>query len=90
MMMPGDDKIVAERLYAVLSNPPKFENPEAPASPAVTVSGQWEARLEFGRGSANHTIVLEQDGSKLLGTHHGEFASGAQSYAGDGTLRYTW
>jgi L-seryl-tRNA(Ser) seleniumtransferase len=32
--------------------------------------------LEFGRGSANHTIVLEQDGSKLLGAHHGEFYNG--------------
>jgi L-seryl-tRNA(Ser) seleniumtransferase len=76
MMIPGDDKIVAERLYAVLSNPPKFPAPEPVASPAVTVSGQWEARLEFGRGSANHTIVLEQDGAKLLGTHHGEFYEG--------------
>jgi L-seryl-tRNA(Ser) seleniumtransferase len=76
MMLPGDDKIVAERLYAVLSNPPKFENPAPPSSPSVSVSGQWEARLEFGRGSANHTIVLEQDGSKLLGTHHGEFYNG--------------
>jgi D-glucosaminate-6-phosphate ammonia-lyase len=76
MMMPGDDKIGAERLYAVLSNPPKFENPAPPSNPSVSVSGQWEARLEFGRGSANHTIVLEQDGSKLLGTHHGQFYNG--------------
>ena len=82
MMMPGDEKLVAERLYAVLSKPPKFENPAPAASPSVSVAGQWEARLEFGRGSANHTIVLEQDGAKLAGTHHGEF------YAGDlnGTL----
>ena len=76
MMMPGDEKVVADRLYAVFSNPPKFADPEPPASPSVTVSGQWEARLEFGRGSANHTIVLEQDGSKLVGTHHGEFYEG--------------
>jgi L-seryl-tRNA(Ser) seleniumtransferase len=37
------------------------------------VAGQWEARLEFGRGSTNHTLMLEQDGPKLLGTHHTEF-----------------
>jgi D-glucosaminate-6-phosphate ammonia-lyase len=77
MMMPGDDKIVAERIYAVLSAPPKFENPKPAESPSVSISGQWEARLEFGRGSANHTIVLEQDGAKLAGTYRGEF------YAGD-------
>jgi D-glucosaminate-6-phosphate ammonia-lyase len=84
MMLPGDEKIVAERLYAVLSNPPKFENPEPPANPSVSVSGQWEARLEFGRGSANHSIVLEQDGAKLLGTHHGEFYEGDLSGAVSG------
>jgi len=76
-MSPGDEKVLAERLYTVLSKPPKFENPPAPAAPSVSVAGQWEARLEFGRGSASHTIVLEQDGAKLTGTHHGEF------YAGD-------
>ncbi len=76
MMSSGDEKVVAERLYAVLSKPPKFENPPAPATPTVSVAGQWEARLEFGRGSAGHTIVIEQDGSKLTGTHHGEFYTG--------------
>ena len=76
-MSPGDEKVIAERLYAVLSKPPKFENTPAPVNPSVSIAGQWEARLEFGRGSASHTIVLEQDGAKLIGTHHGEF------YAGD-------
>jgi L-seryl-tRNA(Ser) seleniumtransferase len=76
MMLPGDDKVVAERLYSVLANPPKFLDPEPAASPSVTVSGQWEARLEFGRGSATHAIVLEQDGAKLVGTHQGEFYHG--------------
>jgi uncharacterized pyridoxal phosphate-dependent enzyme len=76
-MSSGDEKVIAERLYALLAKPPKFENPPPPASPSVSIAGQWEARLEFGRGSANHAIVLEQDGAKLTGTHHGEF------YAGD-------
>jgi L-seryl-tRNA(Ser) seleniumtransferase len=74
MLMPGEEKLVAARLYATLSKPPVFQNPEPPpqGTPAA-VAGQWEARLEFGRGSANHTIVLEQDGSRLVGTHHTEF-----------------
>jgi L-seryl-tRNA(Ser) seleniumtransferase len=75
-MSSGEEKVLAERLYAVLSKPPKFENPPPPASPSVTIAGQWEARLEFGRGSANHTLVIEQDGAKLAGTHRGEFYSG--------------
>lgn len=76
MMMPGDAKVVAERLYAVLSKPPRFEAPAPAQPPAVTVAGQWVARLEFGRGSASHNIVLEQDGAKLTGTHYAEFDSG--------------
>jgi len=75
-MMPGDAKIVADRLVATLSRPPKFENPLALKPPTVSVAGQWVARLEYGRGSANHNIVLEQDGAKLNGTHYAEFDSG--------------
>ena len=74
MLAAGEEKVVADRLYAALSKPPKFENPEPPPQgPPVTVAGQWEARLEFGRGSANHTLLIEQDGGKLVGTHHTEF-----------------
>jgi hypothetical protein len=75
MLMPGEEKVVGDRLYAVLSKPPKFEDPPPPEAPTVTVGGQWEARLEYGRGSAIHTILLEQDGDKLVGTHHAEFYS---------------
>jgi L-seryl-tRNA(Ser) seleniumtransferase len=75
-MQPGDEKIVAERVYAVLSKPPKMETPAPPAAPSVTVAGQWEVKLDFVYGSASHSLVLEQDGAKLVGTHHGEFAAG--------------
>ena len=76
-MMPGDEKVVADRLYALLSKPPKMENPPPPPSgQPATLAGQWDLRLEFVHGSASHTLVLEQDGGKLQGTHQGEFASG--------------
>lgn len=76
MMMPGDVKVVADRLYNVLSKPPKFENPPAPQAPSVNISGQWVARIEYGRGSAVHNIVFEQNAEKLTGTHHAEFDQG--------------
>jgi L-seryl-tRNA(Ser) seleniumtransferase len=77
MLAPGEEKIIADRLHAVLSKPPKVEAPPAPppGSPA-NVAGQWEVNLEFVRDSVHHSILLEQDGAKLVGTHHGEFASG--------------
>jgi L-seryl-tRNA(Ser) seleniumtransferase len=69
--------VVADRLYALLSKPPKIDNPPPPPSgQPASLSGQWDLRLDFVHLSANHTLVLEQDGAKLVGTHQGEFASG--------------
>src|SRR5579864_4626087 len=76
MMMPGDEKVAAERLYAVLSKPPKIEAAPVPTGEPVNVAGQWEAHLEFVRGSARHTLIFEQKGSELAGTHRGEILSG--------------
>jgi L-seryl-tRNA(Ser) seleniumtransferase len=76
MLMPGEPKLVAERIHAVLSNPPKFENPPIPQGEPVSIAGQWQAELRFLRGSAVHTLVFEQHGDALLGTHQGEFVLG--------------
>src|SRR5712692_10604085 len=76
MMIPGDEKVVADRLYEVLSKPPKMEAAPVPSGEPANVAGQWEARLVFLRGSAQHTITLEQNGTDLVGTHHGETISG--------------
>jgi len=77
MMMPGDDKVIGERLYAALSSPPKFESP-APPPPGepASIAGQWELHLQFDRGSATHTLFLEQQGGRVYGTHRGEYYSG--------------
>jgi L-seryl-tRNA(Ser) seleniumtransferase len=76
MMMPGDDKVVADRLCALLTNHPKFENPPVPQGELASVAGQWQVTIQFNRGSAEHTLLFEQKGQDLLGTHRGEFISG--------------
>jgi hypothetical protein len=79
-MTAGDEKVVADRLYALLSKPPKMAaEPAPPPGQPAALAGQWDLRLDFVHGSANHTLVLEQDGGKLVGTHQGEFASGELS-----------
>jgi len=75
-MQPGDEKVVAERMYALLSKPPRITTPAAPEGPAVSVAGQWDAHLDFGYGMAHHKLIFEQDGAKLAGSHEGEFATG--------------
>lgn len=76
-MQAGDEKVVADRLYAVLSNPPKrAPAPEAAGGAASNVAGVWELKLDFIYGAAAHRVTFEQNGGRLVGTHQGEFASG--------------
>ena len=72
MMTPGDDKTVADRLYAILSE--KRAPKPAPAAPAGNLSGRWEVSMEFFSSKSKHTFLLEQDGNKLRGSHKGDFS----------------
>ncbi len=76
MMMPGDDKIAAQRLYEVLSKPPKFETPTVPSGDPASVAGQWILRIQYQRGAADHTLFIEQKGPELVGTHRAEYVTG--------------
>jgi D-glucosaminate-6-phosphate ammonia-lyase len=75
MMTPGDDKIAAERLYEVLSKPPKVDAPAASQAPA-NVAGRWDAVIEYQRGQAHHVLMFEQQEAALTGTHQGEIVAG--------------
>ena len=76
MMMPGEDKIVAARICSVLKHHPLFTDPSVPQGELASLAGQWRATLTFARGSADHTLVVEQQGHSLVGTHFGEYGSG--------------
>jgi L-seryl-tRNA(Ser) seleniumtransferase len=76
MMVPGDEKIAAERIHSVLSRPPKIDRQEPSADPPANVSGQWDVRMEFSLGSAGHVLVFEQQGASLVGTHQGDVLAG--------------
>jgi L-seryl-tRNA(Ser) seleniumtransferase len=74
MMAPGDARIIAERLRAVLSAPPRAEAAAAPpATPATDLSGQWDVRIDFAAGHASHSLFLRQRGNDVDGAHQGDF-----------------
>ncbi len=75
MMSPGEERIVGDRIHALLSAPPKFEE-RASAAPGGEASGQWAAEMEFLAANARHTFFFEQKGSELKGTHQGLWLSG--------------
>jgi seryl-tRNA(Sec) selenium transferase len=83
MLSPGEEKIVADRLYQVLSNPPKDAEP-TPAAPATDVTGRWDIRIDFAASQSHHTLHLRQRGNDIDGTHQGDFVSRDLSGSIDG------
>ena len=75
MMTPGDEKIVADRLVALLSNPPKQEESDQKGHPSADLNGQWDVRVEYAAASSSHTLHLRQQGNLIEGTHQGDFVS---------------
>src|SRR4051812_9743750 len=83
MMSAGDERIVADRLYAVLTGPrtedgktlaAAVEKP-ALAAPAADLSGQWDVKVEYAASASNHTLALRQRGNDVDGAHRGDFLS---------------
>jgi D-glucosaminate-6-phosphate ammonia-lyase len=72
-MQPGNEKIVAERVFDILS---KKRQPRAtemtPAS--VTIGGHWDVTVEFFSSTSQHTLYIEQDGNWIQGTHRSDFS----------------
>jgi L-seryl-tRNA(Ser) seleniumtransferase len=76
-MSPGDETIVAERIHATLSKPPASAGQAAPlpAPPSTDVGGQWDVRIDYVASTSTHTLYLKQIGSRIEGTHQGDFVS---------------
>ncbi|THV60970.1 aminotransferase class V-fold PLP-dependent enzyme [Flagellimonas alvinocaridis] len=69
----GEEKIIADRVFEVLSNPPKIEKNLAPAS--FNLSGEWEVTMWFAATSSDQTFVIVQKDKDIKGTHYGSYAS---------------
>jgi L-seryl-tRNA(Ser) seleniumtransferase len=74
MMAEGEAKIVADRLYSLLSSP-TLEPADPPAPPAADLTGQWDVRVEYAAGGSSHTLHLRQRGNDIDGAHRGDFVS---------------
>jgi len=72
MMQPGDDKVVADRIYGVLSAT-RSPRSTSMAKPSANVSGRWDVDIEFFSSRSRHTLFLEQDGNWIQGSHQGDF-----------------
>jgi D-glucosaminate-6-phosphate ammonia-lyase len=72
-MQPGQDEIVAERIYQVLS---EKRSPKTPLkTPVANLSGRWDATVEFFNSKSDHVLFIEQNGNQIQGTHKGDFSA---------------
>jgi uncharacterized pyridoxal phosphate-dependent enzyme len=76
MMMPGDDKIVADALFAALSHPPKFSAPEIPQGAPANIAGIWKVQMKYLCGEGSQRFLLEQKDGEVTGVHQGEIYVG--------------
>lgn len=69
----GEEKIIADRVFEVLSKPPIIERNLDPAD--FNIGGEWDVRIEFAATVSNQTFVLVQKKNGIVGTHYGSYAS---------------
>jgi D-glucosaminate-6-phosphate ammonia-lyase len=74
-LAPGDERIVADRLYAVLSSPRAAKRSEPPKQPVADLSGVWDLHIEYAASTGEHSWSLQQQDGRIQGVHRGEFVA---------------
>jgi D-glucosaminate-6-phosphate ammonia-lyase len=82
-LAPGDERIVADRLHAVLSAPHTLKTAQ-PKAPAADLTGVWDVKIEFASTTGEHSLSLQQQGGRVQGVHRGEFVARDLSGTVDG------
>lgn len=72
---PNEEKIVAERVHAILSAKHTLAPTPPPAPPAATITGEWDVEIQYRAGKGTHLLTVNQTGAQIQGTHKGDFLS---------------
>jgi hypothetical protein len=76
MMDPGEDRIVADVLYAIMRNPGAIADVAVPKGAPASLQGNWAVTVKYLRGEGHQHFALSQSGGTLTGTHKGEIYQG--------------
>jgi len=73
-MQPGQDKIVGDKIFELLSKKrsPKVET--AMKAPGSKIGGRWDLEIDYFSSKSDHILYLEQDGNWLKGIHKTDFS----------------
>jgi L-seryl-tRNA(Ser) seleniumtransferase len=80
----GEERIVADRLYSVLSTRRTAKMPEPPKQPVADLSGVWDLHVEYAASTGEHSLSLQQQDGRIRGVHRGEFVARDLAGAIDG------
>ena len=72
MMAAGEERIVAEALYAAFTHPGRHENPIIPQGAPAQLAGSWAVEIKYKRGIGEQHFTLKQEGNTLTGLQSGE------------------
>ena len=73
-MQPGQDKIVGDKIFELLS---KKRSPKAETAmkvPTSKIGGRWDLEIDYFSSKSDHILYLEQDGNWLKGIHKTDFS----------------
>jgi hypothetical protein len=73
-MQPGDEQVVAERIYQILIQP-RNPRPTELRPATVDVSGHWDLTVQYSSSTSMHRLYLQQEGNWIRGMHQSEFSS---------------
>lgn len=73
-MQPGNDMIVADRIYNLLAQK-RSARSTSMIAPAAIINGRWDADIEFFSSKSQHSLFIEQDGNWIQGAHKGDFST---------------
>lgn len=72
-MQPGNDLVVANRIYELLLQ--KRSPKPALAAATINVTGRWDLTVQFFSSTTTHHLYLEQEDNWISGIHQGDFSS---------------
>lgn len=76
MMDPGEDRIIADAMYAAMTKPGHYPDPPVPSGAPAAVEGAWAVSVEYLCGQGSQKFTLRQDGGDVSGMHQGEIYNG--------------
>lgn len=73
MMQPGNEKVVADRVYEILTRKHSPKSTEMKA-PGANLSGVWQVDVAFYAGKSQHTLFINsQEGNWVQGSHKSDY-----------------